>query len=449
MFRSPDPRAGWHLKIDTDLNRHSNAETNLRHHQKRNQKVPRPHDAYSTPSTFDLLNVSNPLAYNNNLETETSSPQIKNVYISSNPFSIGDLSCQPVLQSSGSSSQLLLDTAASSQNLKTASTAASSQYLEAASPAANSKYLEAAFSAANSQYMEAASSAASSQYLEAASSSANFQYQAAASSAASSQYLEAASSEANSQFLEVASFAANSQYLEAVPFSKFKMEASRTQLQKEGSSCSQYELEAMTMKASSARSRFPLRTRSKLPFGVKYSSKLLLEAENSPKFPFGADNSPEFPIKADTDLEFPLKADNSPKLAREADNYAEFILEPDIFSNFVLGVDNNPVIHHRGETSAHIQVSPNGNPILFNSSISPIQQVETRTSRMNLTSTSETDRLEYIEENTTARETQQLDCKENKFKVNEINLQTFGQLHTVRTRKLWNGKTTIRLKLSL
>ena len=428
MFRSPDPRAGWHLKIDTDLNRHSNAETNLRHHQKRNQKVPRPHDAYSTPSTFDLLNVSNPLAYNNNLETVTSS-RIKNVHISSNPFSMGDLSCQPVLQSSGSSSQLLLDTAASSQNLKTASTAASSQYLEAASPAANSKYLEAAFSAANSQYMEAASSAASSQYLEAASSSANFQYQEAASSAASSQYLEAASSEANSQFLEVASFAANSQYLEAVPFSKFKMEASRSQLQKEGSSCSQYELEAMTMKASSARSRFPLRTRSKLPFGVKYSSKFLLEAENSPKFPFGAVNSPEFPIKSDTDLEFPLKADNSPKLAREADNYAEFILEPEIFSDFVIGVDNSPVIHHRGETSAHIQVSPNGNPILLNSSISPIQQVvETRTSRMNLTSTSETDRLEYIEENTTARETQQLDCKENKFKVNEINLQTFGQL---------------------
>ena len=386
MFRCPHPRADWHLKTDSDLNQHPKAETNLRNHSviadpRRNHMVPRPHDAFSTHSTFDLYSVSNPLAYNSNLETETTRRQIKNVHISRDPFSMGNLSSQLVHQSSGSSPHLLLDTAASTQYLKAASSAVSPQHVEAACSGANSQYLKTACSAATSQ------------------------------------------------FLEAASFAANSQYLEAIPFSKFKMEASRTQLQEEGSSCSRYKQEAMTIKASSARPRFLLKTntKSKLPFGVKNSSEFLLEAKNIPEFPLGADNSPEFPLKADDDHEFPSKADNRPNFPLETDNNPKFILEPDICSDFVLGVDNSPAIHHRAETSAHIkgiQVSTDGSPILLNCSKSPLPQVvETRTSKMNLTPTSDIDQLEYIEENTTTRdsqllETQQLDCKEKKFKVN-------------------------------
>ena len=410
MFRCPHPRADWHLKTDSDLNRHPKAETNLRNHSviadpRRNHMVPRPHDAFSTHSTFDIYSVSNPLAYNSNLETETTRRQIKNVHISRDPFSMSNLSSQLVHQSSGSSPHLLLDTAASTQ------------YLKAASSAGSSQYLEAACSGANSQYLEDASSAVSPQHVEAACSGAN------------SQYLKTACSAATSQFLEAASSAANSQYLEAIPFSKFKMEASRTQLQEEGSYCSRYKQEAMTIKASSARPRFLLKTntKSKLPFGVKNSSEFLLEAENIPEFPLGADNSPEFPLKADDDHEFPRKADNRPNFPLETDNNPKFILEPDICSDFVLGVDNSPAIHHRAETSAHIkgiQVSTDGSPILLNCSKSPLPQVvETRTSKMNLTPTSDIDQLEYIEENTTTRdsqllETQQLDCKEKKIKVN-------------------------------
>ena len=390
MFRSPHPRADWHLKTDSDLNRHPKAETNLRNHSviadpRRNHIVPRPHDAFSTHSTFDLHSVSNPLAYNSNLETETTSRQIKNFHISRAPFSMGDLSSQLVNQSSGSSPHLLLDTAASTQYLKAASSAASSQYLEAACSGANSQYLEDA------------------------------------SSVVSPQHLEAGCSAANSQYLKTTCSAATSQ--------KFKMEASRTQLQEEGSSCSRYKQEAITMKASSARPRFLLKTntKSKLPFGVKNSSEFLLEAKNIHEFPLGADNSPEFPLKADDDHEFPRKADNSPNFPLETDNNPKFILEPDICSDFVHGVDNSPAIHHRAETSAHIkgiQVSTDGSPILLNCSKSPLPQVvETRTSKLNLTLTSDIDQLEYIEENTTTRdsqllETQQLDCKDKKFKVN-------------------------------